>query len=168
MDPEATREGDTVMSVADNTLKTMGDEREVPRTCSLYVPLNSTCITAGQLRSLGTTLVVPAPGTVSDLRLMIEGKITEGGCDPRNIQVLLPRSMEDVSISLRDHEGVFLTVTPDSDTECHDDSELPSNPLPLDPIKDTTGELQAIRLERDALLHKKWKQVKLGQKKFGE
>ena len=108
------------------------------------MPLNSTHITTGQLRSLDTALGVPASGTVSDLRLMIEGKITEGGCDPCNIQVLLPRSMEDVSISLRDHEGIFLMVTPDSDMEHNGDSELPSDPLPLYPIKDTTGKLQAI------------------------
>ena len=134
----------TVASMVDNRLETTGDEKEVPCTRSSYVPLNLTCITAGQLHSLGTTLGVPGSGTVSDLRLMIEGKIMEGGCDPRNVQVLLPRSMEDVSISLRDHEGVFLTVIPDSDTEHHGDSELPSDPLPLDPIEDTTGELQAI------------------------
>ena len=37
----------------------------------------------------------------------------------------------------------------ESDMELHTDSELPSNPLhQLDPIKDTTVELQAIRVER--------------------
>ena len=144
MDPEATREGDTVTSVVDNTLETMGDEREVPHTRSSYVPLNLTHIMTGQLCSLDTALGVPASGTVSDMRLMIEGKITEGGRDSCNVQVLLPRSMEDVSISLRDHEGIFLTVTPDSDMEHHGDSELSSDPLPLYPIEDTTGELQAI------------------------
>lgn len=36
-----------------------------------------------------------------------------------------------------------------SDMELHRDSELPSDPLHLlDPIKDTTVELQAIRVER--------------------
>ena len=144
MDPETTQEGDTVASVVDNTLETTGDEREVPHTRSSYVTLISTHITTGQLCSLDTALGVPESGTVSDLRLMIEGKITEGGRDPCNIQVLLPRSMEDVSISLRDHEGIFLTITPDSDMERHGDSELPSDPLPLDPIEDTMGELQAI------------------------
>ena len=139
-----TQEGDTVASVVDNMLETTGDEREVPHTRSSYVPHNSTHIMTGQLCSLDTALGVPASGTVSDLRLMIEGKITEGGRDPCNVQVLLPRSMEDVSISLRDHEGIFLTVTPDSDTEHHGDSELLSDPLLPDPIEDATGELQAI------------------------
>ena len=98
-----------------------------------------------QLRSLGTALGVPGSGAVSDLRLMIEGKIMEGGRDPRNVQVLLPKSTEDVSLSLRDYKGVFLTVTSDSDVERH------SNPLLLNPVEDTLGELQAIQLERDAL-----------------
>ena len=69
----------------------------------------------------------------------------EGGRDPRNVQVLLPKSTEDVNISLRDYKGVFLTVTSDSNVERH------SNPLLLNPVEDTLGELQAIQLERDAL-----------------
>ena len=108
------------------------------------MPLNSTCITAGQLRSLGAALGIPALSTVSDLRLMIEGKITEGGNDSRNVQVLSSRSTEDASISLRDHKGVFLTKTLGSDME-HHDSELLNDLLPFDLIKDGTGELQAIR-----------------------
>ena len=112
-----TQEGDTVASVADNTQETTG-ESEASRTRSLYVPLNTTCITAGQLHSLGTALGVPASSTVSDLRLMIEGKITEGGHDLRNVQVLLPKGTEDMSISLRDYEnrptnsrGLFLQLS---------------------------------------------------------
>ena len=134
--------------MADNTQENTGGEKQLPHTCSSYVPLNSTQVTAGQLHSLGTLLGMPASGTVSDLRLMIEGKITEGTCDPRNIQVLLPKDTEDSCISLRDHEG-FLMVTLESDMEHHRDSELPSNLLHLlDPIKDTTVELQAIQVER--------------------
>ena len=45
---------------------------------------------AGQLRSLGTALGVPTSNTISDLSLMIEGKVMEGGRDPRNMQVVLP------------------------------------------------------------------------------
>ena len=134
--------------MADNTQEITGGEKQLPHTCSSYVPLNLTQVTAGQLRSLGTSLGIPASGTVSNLKLMIEGKITEGSCDPRNIQVLLPKDTEDSCISLRDHEG-FLMVTIESDMELHRDSELPSNLLHLlDPIKDTTVELQAIRVER--------------------
>ena len=107
MDPAATREDDSVASVIDNTRETTGVEREASRTRSSYVPLNSTRITAGQLRALGTALGIPASGNVSDLRLMIKGQITEGGRDPRNVQVLLPRSTDDVIISLRDYEGIL-------------------------------------------------------------
>ena len=45
---------------------------------------------AGQLRSLGTALGVLTLSTISDLSLMIEGKVMEGGHDPRNVQVVLP------------------------------------------------------------------------------
>ena len=152
MDPAATSEGNSVASVADNTQETTGAEREGSRTRSSYVPLNSTRITAGQLRSLGTALGVPVSGNVSDLRLMIEGQITEGGRDPRNVQVLLPRSTEDVSVSLRDYEGIFLTVTPGIESERRDDSDSPREPFLSDPVEDTPAdELQAIRSERDAL-----------------
>ena len=138
------------MSVAGNTQETM-DERQPSHACNSHVPLNSTHIMAGQLYNLGTALGIPVSSTVSNLRLMIEGKITEGGCDPRSVQVLLPRSTEDVSISLRDHKGVFLMVDLGSDMEHHYDSELLSDPLLLNPVEDRMGELQAIRLERDAL-----------------
>ena len=152
MDPAATSEGDSVASVADDTQETTGAEREGSRTRSSYVPLNSTRITAGQLRSLGTALGVPVSGNVSDLRLMIEGQITEGGRDPRNVQVLLSRSKEDVSVSLRDYEGIFLTVTPGIESERRDDSDSPREPFLSDPVEDTPAdELQAIRSERDAL-----------------
>ena len=98
--------------MADNTQEITGGEKQLQHTCSSYVPLNSTQVTAGQLRSLGTSLGIPASGTVSNLRLMIEGKITEGSCDARNIQVLLPKDTEDSCISLRDHEGFFNGNTP--------------------------------------------------------
>ena len=152
MDLAATREDDSVASVVVNMQETTGVKREASRTRSSYVPLNSTRITAGQLRALGTTLGIPASGNVSDLRLMIEGQIMEGDRDPRNVQVLLPRSTDDVTIRLRDYEGIFLNVTPDSEPLRHDDSEPPKEPLLSDPVEDTPAdELQAIRLERDAL-----------------
>ena len=109
MDPAATREDDNVASVVDNTRETTGVEREAFCTHSLYVPLNSTRITAGQLHALGTALGIPASGNVSDLRLMIEGQITEGGCDPQNVQVLLPRSTDDVTISSDFRPSIFYT-----------------------------------------------------------
>ena len=152
MDPAATREDNSVASVVDNTRETTGVEREASCTRSSYVPLNLMRITAGQLRALGTTLGIPASGNVSDLRLMIKGQITEGGRDSRNVQVLLPRSTDDVTISQRNYEGIFLNVTPDGEPLHRDDSEPLREPLLSDPVEDKPAdELQAIRSERDAL-----------------
>ena len=41
------------------------------------LPLNSSRITAGQLRQLSTALGLTSSGSIDDLRLVIEGKITE-------------------------------------------------------------------------------------------
>lgn len=43
----------------------------------VYVPLNSTQVTAGQLRQLGTKLGVPMSSAVKDVRVMIEAKLRE-------------------------------------------------------------------------------------------
>ena len=60
----------------------MDGERQHSRTHSMHVPLNLVSLTTGQLHSLGTTLGELWLGTVSDLMLMIEGKVTEGDCNP--------------------------------------------------------------------------------------
>ena len=64
----------------------------------------------------------------------------------------MPRNTEDASVSLRDYEGIFLTVTPGIESDHRDDLESPREPLLSDPVEDTPAdELQAIRSERDAL-----------------
>lgn len=107
MHPEATSESETIASVANNMQESTDSERQHSRTHSMHVPLNLVSLTTGRLHSLGTTLGKLALGTVSDLMLMIEGKITEGGCNPDNVQALSPISTEDSCISLRDHKVFF-------------------------------------------------------------
>ena len=75
-----------------------------------YVPLNSTRVTAGQLRDLGAQLEVPTSSSVGDLRVMIEAKLREMDHEPSNVQVALPKDPEDTTISLLDDSGVFLVV----------------------------------------------------------
>jgi len=53
-----------------------------------YVPLNLTCVTAGQLHDLGVQLEVTMSSSVGDLRVMIEAKLCEMDCEPSNIQVV--------------------------------------------------------------------------------
>jgi len=52
------------------------------------IPLNSTRITVGQLRRLGLALGITVSGSISDLRLLVEGKLGEEGHDPCNVQVV--------------------------------------------------------------------------------
>ena len=52
------------------------------------LPLNSSRITAGQLRQLSMTFGLTSSGSIDDMRLIIEGKINELGREPCNVQVL--------------------------------------------------------------------------------
>lgn len=134
--------GDTTSSVEDNTLDSGRARQQRSVHDHVYVPLNSLRLTVGQLRSLGTELGIPVSGTVTDLRLMIEGKITESSRDPRSVQVVLSRDATGTTFSLLDHEGVFLTVVPQGRVETSE--VLPPEPMELD-------ELQSLRQERDSL-----------------
>ena len=49
--------------------------------------------------------------------MVIEGKITDFGCDPSNIQVSVFEYKDDGMLMLSDHEGAFLTVYLDSERE---------------------------------------------------
>ena len=51
----------------------------------MHIAVNSVRLKVGQLRSLCKAFGLPTSGSVSDLRLMIEGKIPELDRDPRCI-----------------------------------------------------------------------------------
>jgi len=65
----------------------------------VYVPLNSTRVTADQLRGLGAELGVPTLSSADNLRDMIEAKLCEMDHEPRNVQVALLRDPEDAGFS---------------------------------------------------------------------
>ena len=140
----------SVTGVVDNT-QAVGSRGNL-RT-HVHVALNSARLAASQLHSLGEVLSLPTTGSVGDLPLMIEGKITELGHDPRNVQVALSRNKDGRSFTLSDHEGVFLTVNPEGEEECGDSSEgtcyheLPHSPEPTE----EASELEIMRNERDEL-----------------
>jgi len=52
------------------------------------IPLNSMRITAGQLPRLGLTLGITVSGSISDQRLLVEGKLGEESHNPCNVQVV--------------------------------------------------------------------------------
>ena len=68
-----------------------GREREHTK---VYVPLNSTRVTADQLRGLGAELGVPTLSSAEDLRDMIEAKLCEMDHEPRNVQVARTLKMQ--------------------------------------------------------------------------
>ena len=95
---------------------------------------------------------MPTSGSVGDLRLIIEGKITDLGRDPRNIQGLLSKDKDDRTLRLSDHKGVFLTVNPESEGE-HSGSVEESRDHKSSESSEPTeaNELEIIRNERDEL-----------------
>ena len=74
------------------------------------LPLNSSRITAGQLRRLGTALGLTSSGSIDDQRLMVEGKINDLGHEPCNVQVVFQEYSGDASFELWGESGKFLTV----------------------------------------------------------
>ena len=87
----------------------MNDE-DVEFPTGVSIPLNSKKLTTKRLQAIAAGLELPASATTEDLRLLIEGKITDRGQNPSNIQVTI--ADEDSStLHLVDENGCFLTVT---------------------------------------------------------
>lgn len=60
----------------------------------MCMPLNSSCITAGQLHLLCTALEITSSGSIDDQRLIVEWKISELGHEPCNVQVIYLKSIQ--------------------------------------------------------------------------
>ena len=56
---------------------------------SIQLPFNSKRLTANYLRRLTTEVGVPTSTSVTELRQMIDGKLSEDGRDMLNVQVVL-------------------------------------------------------------------------------
>ena len=63
------------------------------------------------LRRLSAELGLTSSGSIDDLRLVIEGKITELGREPCNVQVLFEEHTSEAAFTLVDDSGEFLTVS---------------------------------------------------------
>ena len=97
----------------------------------VHVPLNSKRLTAGQLRRLAVALGVPSSGSPADVRLIIEGKLTELGREPQNVQVVMEEGTPTAGLRLQDESGTFVTV----------EAEEPTHPEELveEPVVETDG-----------------------------
>ena len=60
-----------------------------PRVPVKMLPLTSKRLTAVHLRRLAQVLEIPASAMIEDTRLMIDGKLTEIGKEPQNVQVII-------------------------------------------------------------------------------
>jgi len=74
------------------------------------IPLNSTHITARQLHHPGLVLGITVSGSISDQRLLVEGKLNEGGHDSCNVQVVFGEYSSEAAFVLWDENGEFLSV----------------------------------------------------------
>ena len=102
------------MSSGEMDLKAVGsshDEATDSRAhARLPIPLNSRRLTANHVKRMARALGVPTTAAGEDIRQMVEGKITETGHEPRNVQVKLAGPTPDCAFSLLDDEGEFLVV----------------------------------------------------------
>ena len=79
-----------------------------------WLPLNSKCLTAEQIKQVGRALSIPTDASVDEVRVMIEGKLRERARDPANVQVVVGTT----GLSLWGEDGEFLAVAehPSEDT----------------------------------------------------
>jgi len=73
----------------------------------VQIPLNSMRITAGQLCRLGLVLGITVSGSISNQRLLVEGKLNEGGHDPCNV---FEEYSSEAAFVLWDEDSGFLSV----------------------------------------------------------
>ena len=74
------------------------------------MPLNSRRVTALVLRTVAARLELPTSASPEDLRQIIDGKLVEQECEPRDVQVVIePETTErPARVLLQDGEGTFL------------------------------------------------------------
>ena len=76
------------------------------------LPLSSQHLTTCNLKRIAQALEIPTTSSAAELCTLVDGKLTEMGKEPRNIQVQLHESSV---IELIDVGGVFLQITEDID-----------------------------------------------------
>ena len=124
----------------------------------VQIPLNSTRITAGQLRCLGLALGIAVSGSTSNQTLLVEGKLNEGGHDPCNMQEVFGEYCSEAAFVLWDEDGEFLSVlvaesvVTDELPEPTDSESARSSVEPTTDILETLHQAVAdITSERDTL-----------------
>lgn len=101
---------------------------EKPPTHIRPLPLNSKKLTGLLLKQLARGLEIASSSSGDELRQLIEGKLEDGGHDPRNVQVLLQEVENGMEIMLQDDEGMFLMVNSVTE-EISSDEEVSGNDM---------------------------------------
>ena len=77
------------------------------------LPLNSRRLDAWHLQQLAVLLELPRNASMDDTRQMIDGKLTEMGKQPQNVQVIVKEtSCTEVVLHLTDSEGIIAQSDP--------------------------------------------------------
>ena len=72
-------------------------------------PMNSKRLTGPYLRCIAKAMELPTSGATDETRVMIDGKLAEMGCDPRDVQVIVRTDTHgQATVCLRDTGGVFV------------------------------------------------------------
>ena len=104
------------------------------RTAGRPFPLNSKRLTSVYVATIARAMELPTKGSVAETRQMIEGKLSDIGREPANVQVVIEGGQDGAEhVSLVDVSGVFLGPEPilfpreDASTgggaETHEESE---------------------------------------------
>jgi len=100
------------------------------------LPLNSKRLTAINLKCIAQALELPTSSSLDEIRTLVDGKLTELGREPRNIQVQVQASG---MIELVDAEGIFLQIEeelpPLSLTSEESDGDSPDDGADLQALK---------------------------------
>lgn len=94
-----------------------GDERQLVPRGGRPLPLNSRRLTGVHLQRLARRLELPTSASADETRLIIDGKLSEMGREPRNVQVMIaePEVGGAECLWLQDETGVFLQAELDSE-----------------------------------------------------
>jgi len=103
------------------------------------VPLNSKCLSAYNLKRIAQALGVPSTSSADEIRVLVDGKLTELNSEPRNVQVWLQASG---AIELVNANGVFLRI----------DQEIDFPPLSENSDTDSLEDPDEVQLLKQALL----------------
>ena len=90
------------------------------------LPLNSKRLLAAHVRQLARTLELPTTASANEIRQMIDGKLTEMGREPPNVQVVVQRELGGTlraRLYLQDESGVFMESEPAPEPHSHGNAE---------------------------------------------